>query len=180
MNQSMNSYCICPVISERKLSRIQGKQSATSTTNQRRDLVSGLSALRTDHMKTYLDDSTPEPAPPTVIPLNLDATSDADLPSTDPLYSSWLMHRIHPERQALSEEELAELLRNDYLARLHAETTGQVDLEENQMQLSESEAVPVVDDAGNQASSMSVGIDDPTGMTGTTGSRVEMEDGNEG
>lgn len=50
-----------------------------------------------------------------VMPVVNNVGMGSDAADNDAMYSSWIMQRIHPERQALSEEELAALLRHDEL-----------------------------------------------------------------
>ncbi|OWA51068.1 hypothetical protein BV898_15570 [Hypsibius exemplaris] len=143
---------------EKKLSKVQGKRpsssSSKSANQQRRDLLTGLSALRSDRMKTFLDSTTTEPSPldddhahslDGIIPPEV----SSDFSGNDAVSSSWLMQRIHPERQALSEEELAALVRHDFLARM----SHNADADQLSELSSASLPAPGCEDAGIQSSS---------------------------
>ncbi|GAU89602.1 hypothetical protein RvY_02135 [Ramazzottius varieornatus] len=109
---------------ERKLARVQGKKrpasSAASSGPSSRDFVRSLTALRNDRMRELLGTESAPSVASVSNPEFLPSTENIDIdPDNDPLYSSWLMQRLFPDRQALSEEELASLLRFDVLARLN-------------------------------------------------------------
>ncbi|XP_055354572.1 uncharacterized protein LOC129600171 [Paramacrobiotus metropolitanus] len=114
---------------ERKLARIQCRSSGAAS-NPNREIVRGLSALRADRMRDFLG-----PAPVSLSPIvtSSDAISggesgDNEIPdNNDPVYASWMMQRLFPDRQALSAEELAELLRFDTLALQHERSVQEVE-----------------------------------------------------
>ena len=106
------------IFSERKLAKVQGKSGASTASALRRDLINGLASVRTDHMKNFMET---EPVGPSSLTTIYSTDSSSNEPhfstdSSDPLAASWLMQRVFPERQALSTEELAALIRNDALA----------------------------------------------------------------
>jgi hypothetical protein len=106
-------------------------------------------------MKSFLDDGANCPElPNTELTAELSVIPAAsNFSESDPLYSSWLLQRIFPDRQALSEEELAALIRNDALAGLSdqlsfcppgcedaANQSSRPDQDDTQADLSEMEA----------------------------------------
>ena len=128
------------------MAKVQGKKrpassSAVTTGPSSRDLLRSLTALRSDRMREFLStEKPPDDASISNHVMSLHNSLSEINPENDPLYSSWLMHRLFPDRQALSEEELASLLRFDVLARLNDQLC----------------ATPGSEDVSNQADSTAV------------------------
>jgi hypothetical protein len=98
------NYYLLFFFSESKLSRLKGRHQISEASAK--DLLKGLAESRERQMQKFLETNAEE------------STNVQDVSTPDEGAMDQLQRRLHPERQALNEEEKKALIENDELAKM--------------------------------------------------------------